>query len=136
MNKEKREKANIYLKNWARAIIEMENLQIEINKLKRKESFLEDIYLEDKKEIEQFYKQKLEDTKIKLKNVIKNYKLVDEIIEQLQPYEQSIIKKRYISKMKWQQISVNVHISIRQCFNIKNNVMDKIIEKIEEEENK
>ncbi len=134
MDKKAREKGEMYLKKWASAILEMEEIQTEINLIKKgtmPKKIEEKILLQDKNEIVDCYKIVIDEKREQLKNTIKIYKFIDDIINSLEDYERKVIGNRYFNKKAWQAVAFNSHISLRQCFNIKNKVINKILEKEE-----
>ncbi len=133
MERNKRDKGEFYLRRWGQAITEMERLQKEISNLKKGNYFFKDIYLDDKRDIEECYLDILYDKKTKLSKIIKDYKIVDDLVQNLELYQQEMLKSRYGQKKSWQAIALNVHISVRQCFNIKNKVIKEILENVENE---
>ena len=132
MDKSKRQKGEIYLREWAQSFLKIEKLQVEINNINKKNSIFQDIYLDEKTDIENAYKEVLKEKKVQLKKVIKDYMLVDDIVNELEGYKKDIIYLRYIHKNSWQAIALKVHISLRQCFNIKNDVINKILDTMSE----
>ena len=122
------------MQKWAKSILKIEKLQEEINNINKKNSIFEDIYLDEKTEIQNAYKEVLEEKKIQLKNTIKDYMLVEDVVNDLEEYKKDIIRFRYIHKNSWQAIALKVHISLRQCFNIKNDVINQILTNISEEQ--
>ena len=133
MERNKRDKGEFYLRRWGQAITEMERLQKEISNLKKGNYFFKDIYLDDKRDIEECYLDILYDKKTKLRKIIKDYKIVDDLVQNLELYQQEMLKLRYRQKKSWQAIALNVHVSARQCFNIKNKVIKEILENVENE---
>ncbi len=130
MDKEKRKKGEKYLENWGQGILDMENLQIEINQIRRNNNVFDSIQIKDKKDITDIYNTIVNEKLEKLKALIYEYKFVDDIISNLDDYQKDIIRFRYIYKNSWQTIALKAHISLRQCFNIKNSVINKILQKI------
>lgn len=131
MDKEKRRKGEQYLRKWARSILDMEKLQIEINQLREKKATFEDIQMRNKDDINTIYQDVISKRIEKLKETIERYKFVDDVISNLEVHEREIINARYKQKRAWQLIALDVHIRERQCFNIKNRVINKILEKEE-----
>ncbi len=130
MDKEKRKKGENYLKNWGKSILDIENLQIEINRIKKNNDVFATIQIENKDEIVNVYNNIINEKLLNLKQKIYEYKLVDDIINSLEDYQKDIIRFRYIYKNSWQAIALKAHISVRQCFNIKNLVINKILKDI------
>nr|WP_317356810.1 hypothetical protein [uncultured Tyzzerella sp.] len=130
MDKEKRKKGENYLKNWGKSILDIENLQIEINRIKKNNDVFANIQIENKDEIVNVYNNIINEKLLNLKQKIYEYKLVDDIINSLEDYQKDIIRFRYIYKNSWQAIALKAHISVRQCFNIKNLVINKILKDI------
>lgn len=130
MNKEKRLEGEKYLKNWGRGIIDIENLQAEINKIRKHNSIFENIQLKDKNDIVDIYNKIIDEKLKKLENTVYEYKFIDDIVSDLEEYQKDIIKYRYIYKNSWQAVALKAHISLRQCFNVKNKVINKILQKI------
>lgn len=130
MDKEKRKCGEKYLKKWAQSIIDIERLQTEINRIKKEGDIFSDIQIKDKTETINIYNELLDEKLEKLKEAIYDYKFVDDIIIDLEKYQKDIIKYRYVYKNSWQSIALKAHISLRQCFNIKNLVINKILEHI------
>ncbi len=130
MNKEKRKQGEKYLKNWGQSIIDIERIQNDINKAKRENDVFNNIQIKDKSDIINIYNEVLDEKLKNLKQVICDYKFVDDIITDLEEYQKDIIKYRYIYKNSWQAVALKAHISLRQCFNIKNLVINKILEHI------
>mgnify|MGYP003371899694 CR=1 FL=1 len=122
MDKEKRKKGENYLKNWGK--------QIEINRIKKNNDVFATIQIENKDEIVNVYNNIINEKLLNLKQKIYEYKLVDDIINSLEDYQKDIIRFRYIYKNSWQAIALKAHISVRQCFNIKNLVINKILKDI------
>ena len=130
MNKEKRKQGEKYLKNWGQSIIDIERIQNDINKAKKENDVFNNIQIKDKSDIINIYNEVLDEKLKNLKQVICDYKFVDDIITDLEEYQKDIIKYRYIYKNSWQAVALKAHISLRQCFNIKNLVINKILEHI------
>lgn len=132
MDKSKRKKGEFYLHKWAEGLLSMEKIQSEINTIRKSNNAFQDIYLENKSDIEDCYKVVLAEKLSNLKNIIETYKFVEDIINNLEPYERDTIRWRYIHKNSWQTISFKANVSLRHCFNIKNKVINQILEKLEE----
>lgn len=130
MDKEKRKKGEQYLRNWAQGILDMENLQIEINKIKKDNEILNNIQIKNKEDIINIYNKLINEKFLKLKKVIYEYKFVDDVINSLEEHQKKVIFSRYIYKNSWQMVALKVHMSLRQCFNIKNLVINKILKEI------
>lgn len=124
------------MRKWAESILKLEKLQVEINNINKKNNKFDDIYLEEKADIENAYKEVLEEKKAQLKNIIKGYMFVDDVVNGLETYKKDIIRFRYIHKNSWQAVALKVHISLRQCFNIKNDVINKILDNMSEHNDK
>lgn len=133
MDKTEREKGEKYLKNWGKSISNIEKLQVEINTIRKNNDVLEKIYLENKSDIIDCYNSILNEKLLELKKAIKDYKLIENILNDLEDYKRKVIEYRYIYKNSWQAVALKVHISLRYCFYIKNLVIKKILETIEEE---
>lgn len=133
MNKEKRKKGEEYLKKWASAILEIEKAQTEINLIKKgvMPKIEEKMIVQEKIETIDCYKNIIDEKIAYLKNIIKSYKFIEDIINSLEEYERKVIEGRYVYKKDWQAVAFNSHISLRQCFNIKNKVINEILEKEE-----
>ncbi|WP_250278877.1 hypothetical protein [[Clostridium] colinum] len=130
MDKEKRKKGENYLRKWGQGILDIENLQMEINKIRKENNIFENIQIDNKNDIVSIYNSVVNEKLEKLKNTIYEYKFIDDIIDGLEEYQKDIIKLRYIYKNSWQSIALKVHISLRQCFNIKNFVINKILQEV------
>lgn len=130
MDKEKRKKGENYLKNWGKSILDIENLQIEINRIKKNSDVFSNIQIENKEDIINVYNNIINEKLLNLKQKIYEYKIVDDIINSLEDYQKDIMRFRYIYKNSWQAIALKAHISVRQCFNIKNLVINKILKDI------
>lgn len=130
MDKEKRIKGEGYLKRWGQLMYEIENLQKEINNLRKNTKLFEEIDSNDKDDIQKFNDLFINEKMKKLKNFMYEYKEIDSILNQLDNYKKDVIKFRYVHKNSWQMVAMKSHISIRQCFNIKNFVIEQILQEI------
>ncbi len=130
MDKEKRKKGEKYLKNWGQGILDIENLQTEINKIRKNNNVFDSIQIDNKSDIVNIYNNIINEKLENLKNLIYEYKFVDDIISNLEEYQKDVIRFRYIYKNSWQAIALKVHISLRQCFNVKNLVINKILKSV------
>ena len=131
MQKKDRKKGEKYLEKWADAILDMENMQMEINRIKKgvcNDRIENNIIVQEKNEIIDCYNTILEEKKEKLKNIIRNYKFVDDIINNIEYHQRKVIESRYKDKKHWGEVALEAHISLRQCFNIKNRVIKEILE--------
>lgn len=133
MDKSKRKKGEAYLKKWGSSIAEIEKLQIDIHSIRKNNTAFENIDLDNKSDIKECFEIVLSEKLLKLQNIIRDYKFVEDIINDLEQYQRDTIKYRYIHKNSWQATAFKVHISLRQCFNIKNAVIEKILERLDEE---
>ena len=59
---------------------------------------------------------------------IKNYVFIDTILKTELEYANKILTDKYLKNKSWQAVALNNYISVRQCFNIKNRVLEKIKE--------
>ncbi|WP_317367724.1 hypothetical protein [uncultured Tyzzerella sp.] len=130
MDKEKREKGEKYLKNWGQGILDIQNLQTEINQIRKNNDAFDTIQIENKEDIVNIYSSVINEKLVKLKNLMYEYKIVDDVISNLEDYQKDVIRFRYIYKNSWQSVALKVHISLRQCFNIKNLVINRILKSI------
>ena len=60
------------------------------------------------------------------KNKIKEYVFINTILELDFPDVKKILDDRYLRNKSWQSVAMNNHLSLRQCFNIKNKVLKGI----------
>ena len=67
MDKEKRKKGEQYLRNWAQGILDMENLQVEINRIKKDNDILNSIQIKNKEDIVNIYNKIINEKFLKLK---------------------------------------------------------------------
>ncbi len=130
MNKEERKKGEEYLKKWAQNIKKIQALQEDINKLRKENDVFETIQIENKKDIIETYDNILQEKLEQLKQLIYEYKIVDDVVKDLDEYKKKLVSLRYIKKDSWQSIAMKCHISLRQCFNIKNNIIEQILDRI------
>ena len=130
MDKEKRKAGENYLKKWGQCILDIENLQREINQIRRNKDVFDTIQMDSKEDIINTYNIVVDEKLLKLKNTIYDYKFVDDIVSNLEDYQKKVIKFRYIYKNSWQTVALKAHISLRQCFNVKNLVIKKILQSI------
>ncbi|MCC8015329.1 MAG: hypothetical protein LIO87_09045 [Eubacterium sp.] len=56
---------------------------------------------------------------------------VDSFVESLDRLEQKILRLRYIKKKTWQYISMNVYLSLRQCYRVHNKILELMCEKFD-----
>lgn len=132
MDKNKRILGEEYLKKWGKGLYNIEKLQNEINDIKKVRDVLLDIKLQNKEEIVKAYNEVINEKFEYLKSVISEYKFVNDLVEDLEKYQKDAIRYRYIYKKSWQDISLRTHISLRNCFCIKNMLINKIVEQLEE----
>ena len=130
MEKEQRILGEKYLKKWGQGILSIEKIQEEINKIRKEKDIFETVQIENKSDMIEIYNTLIDNKLQNLKHTISNYKFGDDIINDLEDYQKDIIKFRYIYKNSWQSVALKAHISLRQCFNIKNLVIHKILEHI------
>ncbi len=130
MDKEKRLKGEKYLKEWGNGILEIEKLQLEINKIRKDNNAFDSIQIDRKNDIINIYTNIINEKLKALKDAIYKYKMIDDIVSDLEEYQKDVIKFRYIYKHSWQSVALKAHISLRQCFNIKNIVINKILQNI------
>ena len=130
MDREKRKAGENYLKKWGQSILDMENLQREINQIRRNNDVFDTIQMDSKQDIINIYNIIVDEKLLKLKNIMYDYKFIDDIVSNLEDYQKKVIKFRYIYKNSWQTVALKAHISLRQCFNVKNLVINKILQSI------
>lgn len=131
MDKNSRDIGERYLKKWGQGILGLQKIQEEINKIRKEKDLFQTVQIENKSDMIEIYNTVIDNKLENLKNNITNYKFIDDIINDLEEYQKDIIKFRYIHKNSWQAVALKAHISLRQCFNIKNKVIELILTELE-----
>ncbi|MFI3230902.1 MAG: hypothetical protein R3Y29_05065 [bacterium] len=127
MNKLIRQKGEKLLIQWGDC---MRNINVINNEIERLNSQLSIFFLNQSisnNDNIKVYQELLEIQQLNLKKMLSNYIGINSIILELEDYKQQVIKLRYINKYSWKAISIKVHVSVRTCFNIKNQVILKIL---------
>lgn len=140
MDKEKRKQGEKYIVCWAEGRKSIEKIQKDINTIKKSIQDgdnlnidginIYDVNYSESKETIDTYIDILEEKELELKNKIRSCKIVDDVINRLEEYQKDVIKFRYIEKNSWEAVSLKSHISVRHCFNIKNFVIENILDTI------
>lgn len=127
MDKLSRLQGEQYLKNWANASTQLENLQIELTNIKNQDFSLSGLQKNKNNDIFLLYEQLLLNKYLQINSILKNYYAINSYIQNLDQYKKQIITLRYIDNFTWQAISIKTHTSLRHCFNIKNSVIENIL---------
>ena len=76
MDREKRKAGENYLKKWGQSILDMENLQREINQIRRNNDVFDTIQMDSKQDIINIYNIIVDEKLLKLKNIMYDYKFI------------------------------------------------------------
>lgn len=129
MNKEERLYGENILKQWAEAKSNIISIQNEINYIKNNTNNLFSNELLNDDEIKQTYNQLIYELLSQMKIKMIKFKYVEDIINNLDNFEKNIIINRYQKKYSWDKIALESHISRTNCFNIKNKIIKKLLNK-------
>lgn len=138
MDKENRKKGEKILIEWAEADKKIKKMQSEIiilqNGLKDLENFkhkfdkkIFNLDTNDGKSFIEIYIETLFEMIEKMKAKISKYSYIENIISELENYKKMVIDLRYKQGYSWEAVSLRCHTSKRNCFNIKNMVIEKIL---------
>lgn len=66
------------------------------------------------------------------KKKIKEYVFIESILETEFPEKRKILDSRYLHGKTWQYVALNNYVSLRHCFNVVNEVLEKIQQSYQE----
>lgn len=136
LDKNKRARGEELLKNWGKNLIRIEHSQNKLNNLRKNRDIFESLSLApgEKRDIisccDEFISIELDN----LKKNIKKYMVVDNVVDSLEENQRDIIRLRYILGKSWQEIAFQTHMCLRNCFHIKNFVINEVLERFDEVE--
>lgn len=69
------------------------------------------------------YEAEIRELEKRIGEVRKNKDLVDEFLLTLDTYDRRLISLRYLRRKSWENISMNIYMSVRQCYRIHNKIL-------------
>ena len=138
-----REDAVTRLKNWGNFMTLVTELDEEIRDLRRSIEYNRNVKAAriDGMPKNKSIKKPTEETAIKniekleteikcIENQIVNLKInkdeTEEFLNTLEAIENKLIRMRYVRKKNWQAVSLQIYLSIRQCYRVHNKILDKM----------
>ena len=77
-------------------------------------------------EIADIYDKRIAELNGRVRTIMDNRRLVEQMLDALSRDERRVITARYIDNIRWDYIPGKVHISRMQCFRLKNRALQKM----------
>ena len=127
--KKERKYGNEILKKWGAVKKRLNNIQKEINLIKNNHDYLTYAgFISEHAEIKSTYEKVLNELLNQIDNLILEFVKINLVLNQLPEIERKVIYLRYVKKYAWEKIAMETYTSRTNCFNIKNKVIDMLIE--------
>lgn len=124
-----RKRGEEILKRWGAGKKRLNDIQKEINLIKNDVNHLTyDGFISEHTEIKITYEKVLNEFLNQMHNLMLEFKKVDMVLNQCLETERNVITQRYIKGYSWNRIAMETHTSRTNCFNIKNKVINMLIE--------
>ncbi len=69
------------------------------------------------------YEAEIKDLEMRIRNIKQNKEFVDGFLLTLDTFDRRLISLRYLRKKGWDNISMNVYMSVRQCYRVHNKII-------------